>query len=425
MAERLAILGGPKAVTLDTQEQWKPPIEEQKQAICKLIEEQFFSGSGTGIGKEFEDAFAAYVGARYCLSVNHGHTAIMSALYAVGVGPGDEVLVPDLGYIGSYAGVIHLGARPIFCDVDPKTGLIDPADAEKRITVHTRAIIPIHMNGYVCDMDGLFRLRERYGIAIVQDACHAHPAKWDGVNLGTLPDLACYSLQGSDPYGKPASAGEGGMVTTNNREFYERMLIYCHLHRVGVEQELTNPLYRMLGNQGLGLKWRAHPFEMALGLISLRTLDYRNERRLENRRILYEGLRGVPGVRLPEPYPKAQDGGFYGGLHLFYAPEQLDGLAPEKYVAALQAEGVPVSGFRDRPEHLRPLIQRGFDLYGHNRGPIPPGTYNYKKGDFPVTEALLGGLALRLPAYIEPVPGLLEQIIAAFGKVAENYKSLL
>jgi len=425
MSEKLAINGGEPAVTASTEEQWQPPIEEQKKTIDELIDRQYLSGSGTDVGKEFEDAFRAYTGARFCLSTDHGSNAIMAGLYAVGVGPGDEVITPDLGYIGSYTGVIHLGARPIFCDVDPNTGLIDPADAERRITPRTRAILPIHMNGRVCDMDGLFYLRDKYGIAIVQDCAHAHPCKWDGVNLGALPDVACYSMQGADPFGKPAAAGEGGINTTNNREFYERILIFCHLHRVGIEDELTNPNYRMLGNQGLGLKWRAHPFTMALGLISMKTMDYRNERRLENRRILYEGLQDVPGVRIPKSYPKAQDGGFYGGLPLFYAPEQLDGLPAKKYLAALQAEGVPVAGYRDRPEHLRPLIQRGFDIYGHGRGPIPPGTYNYKRGDFPVTEALLGGGAMRVPAYIEPPQGLLDQIIHAFEKVAANYESLL
>ena len=419
--DNLAIHGGKPAVTLDTKEQWRPPIEKQKQAVCDLVERQYFSGSGAGVGKEFEDAFRAYTGAKYCLSVDHGSNAIMSGLYAVGVGPGDEVLAPDLGYIGSYCGVIHLGARPVFCDVDPNTGLIDPADAERRITDRTRAMIPIHMNGYVCDMDGLFRLRQKYGIAIVQDAAHAHPSKWDGTNLGNLPDVACYSMQGEDPTGKPIPAGEGGITTTNNREFYERMLIFCHLHRTGMAEELTNPAYRMLGNQGLGLKWRAHPFAMALGLVSMKSVDYRNERRLANRAKLHGLLDGVPGVRLPKSYPKAGDGGFYGGLRLFYSPEQLGGLSPDKYVSALQAEGAPVGGDRDQPEHLRALFQRGFDLYGHGRGPIPPGSYNYKRGDFPVTEALLGGLALRLPAYIEPVGGLIEQIATAFGKVGEHY----
>lgn len=425
MSETLAILGGQPAVTIDTNDKWRPPLERQKKAVCELIDRQHLSGSGTGVGKEFEDHFASYVGARYCLSTDHGSNAIMAGLYAVGVGPGDEVIVPDLGYIGSYAGVIHLGARPVFCDVDPNTGLMDPADVERRITARTRAMIPIHMHGYVCDMDGLASLREKHGIAIVQDCAHAHPCGWGGTNLGALPDVACYSLQGMAPLGKPVSAGEGGVNTTNNREYYERILVYCHLHRAGIADELTNPQYRMLGNQGLGLKWRAHPFTMALALLDMQDLDYRNERRLRHRETLYRGLEGIPGIRLPESYPKARDGGFWGGLRVFYDAHELGGLPLRRCLDALQAEGVPARAPRDGPEHLRPLIQRGFDLYAGGRGQMGPGAYHHKRGDFPVTEALLDGGMIYLTAYVEPSEGLLEQLIGAFRKVSDSYRKLL
>jgi len=213
------------------------------------------------------------------------------------------------------------------------------------------------------------------------------------------------------------------MTTTGNRAFYERMLIYCHLHRAGMGDELTNPLYRMLGNQGLGLKWRAHPLALAIARISLADLDDRNQRRMKHRRTLYEGLRDVPGVRVPRSYPKAEDGGFYGGLLLIYEPDQMGGLPAPSYYQALRAEGVPLSVRRDPPEHLRPLFQRGFDLYGGGRGPIGPGSYDYRVGDFPIAESLAGRMCY-LPAYIDPPDGLLDQILAAFRKVAKGYASL-
>ena len=334
------------------------------------------------------------------------------------------MITPTMGYIGSYTGVIHLGAKPVFCDVDPGNGLIDPADAEKRITKHTRAILPVHFNGTVCDMDGLLALRDKYGVAIVHDAAHAHPCGWDGKKLGAWPDVVCYSMQGSDPFGKPVSAGEGGIVTTSNRAYYERMLIYCHLHRSGMLDELTDPTYRMLGNQGLGLKWRAHPLALAIGLISLRNVDYRNTQRLKHRDTLYRALAGVPGVHPPIAYEKAEEGGFYGGLRMLYAPEELGGLPAVAYMEALKAEGVRASLRRDGCEHMRPLVQRGFDLYGHGRGPIGPDAYDYHAGDLPVAEDVVRRL-FSLPAYIEPAEGLIEQIIAAFTKVSAAYESLL
>jgi dTDP-4-amino-4,6-dideoxygalactose transaminase len=188
-------------------------------------------------------------------------------------------------------------------------------------------------------------------------------------------------------------------------------------------KELTDPTYRMLGNQGLGLKWRAHPLALAIARISLQNVDYRNEQRLKHRQTLYDALEAVPGVRPATAYPKAQEGGFYGGLRWFYIPEELDGLPRDKYLGALKAEGVPVSLRRDYCEHLRPLFQRGFDLYGHNRGPIGPDAYDYKAGDFPVAEDVIERL-FYMPAYIEPAPGLIDQIIAAFAKVSAAYETL-
>lgn len=422
MSDKLAIHGGQPAVTVSAEEGWKPPYEAQKRAVGELIDAEYLSGAGDGVGLQFEDEFRAYSGAGFCLSVDHGSNAIMAGLYAAGVGPGDEVIVPSRGYIGSYVGVLHLGAKPVFCDCCPDNALIDPADAEKRITPRTRAIVPIHFNGTMCDMDGLLYLRNKYGLAIVHDACHAHPSRWDGARVGALPDLVCFSLQGSDPEGKPVCGGEGGVVTTSNREFYERVLIYCHLHRRGMEDELTNPVYRAIGRQGLGLKWRPHPLAMALARISLQSADYRSDRRLEHREELYGGLAGVPGIRPSKSYAKAQDGGFYGGYRVIYVPEELGGLDAQAYQKALRAEGVPISFYRDAPEHLRYIIKQGYDLWGHNRGPIPPGTYDYKVGDLPVTEAmLLEGRAMRVKPYIEPAPGLLDQIIAGFRKVGAWY----
>jgi dTDP-4-amino-4,6-dideoxygalactose transaminase len=424
MGEKLAIHGGEPAVTVSTKEGWQPPIEEQKAAVAELIDKQFLSGAGHGVGKQFEEEFAAYTGADYCLSTDHGSNALMSALYAVGVGPGDEVIVPSRGYIGTYTGVIHLGAKPIFCDCDPNTGLIDPADAEKRITAKTRAIMPIHFNGTVCDIDGLLYLRQKYGVAVVHDACHAHPARWDGVNVGSLPDVVGYSLQGTDPNGKPVSGGEGGVVTTNNREFYERVLIYCHLHRRGIDDELTNPVYAMLGRQGLGLKWRAHPVAMALARISLQSVDYRSEQRATYRARLFAALEEIPGITPAKSYAKAEDGGFYGGYRVFYEEDELNGVEPEMYREAMRAEGVNLRFYRDDPEHLRPLIKQGFDLYGHDRGPVGPGAYDHQVGDLPVTEEmLLGGRVMRFGPYIEPAEGLIDQTITAFEKVSTWYQS--
>ncbi|HID95563.1 MAG TPA: DegT/DnrJ/EryC1/StrS family aminotransferase [Candidatus Latescibacteria bacterium] len=431
MSEKLAILGGKPAIEIKEPERWRRPVEEEKKLVCQLLDEGFVSGSGTGLPKEFEEDIREYVGCNFCLTVDHGSTALASAYYAVGVGPGDEVITPTAGYIGSYCGALHLGARPVFCDIDPKTLLVDPEDVERKITKRTRAINIIHFHGNVCDMDAFLHIRDKYGIPIVEDAAHALGAEWDGKKIGTIGDIACFSLQGSNPIGKPVAGGEGGFVTTNVRELYERQLIYCHLHRAGVTDELTNPAYKGLDSEVLGLKWRAHPLALALAKVSLNTLEYRIKRSNENREKIFEALREIPGLEPEGSHPKVRRVNLYGGLRIIYHPEALEGLPVERFVEALKAEGVPVKslGF-PYLEHLRKIFREGFDLWGRDRGPLGgefcglPPFKPYKEGDFPVAEDVHRRV-INIPSYINPAEGFLDQLIGAFRKVVENYKSLL
>jgi len=426
----LAIDGGEPAVRVEDPETWERPVERQTEAVTGMIEEGFFSGAGYGPPEEFEERFADAVDAEYCLSVDHGSTALASAYYAVGVGPGDEVITPAAGYIGSYAGALHVGARPVFCETDPETLLVDPDDVEERITDRTAAINVIHKQGRVCDMDALLAIREEYDVPIVHDAAHAHGSAWDGTPVGGLADVACFSMQGIPPDGKPVAAGEGGIVTTDDRELYERQLSYCHLHRRGVTDELTREPYRNLDGEVLGRKWRAHPFAIALAAIQLDSLDERVRKRVAYRDELFEALEAVSGVRPVWPHAKSEADGLYGGLRVVYRPDELGGVPVEAFVEALQAEGVSASGPSvGHLEHLRTIHTEGYDLWGEDRGPLG-GTFcglppfdTYEAGDFPVTEAL-DERVLRLPSYLEPVEGTVARTVEAFEKVAAEHERL-
>jgi len=246
-----------------------------------------------------------------------------------------------------------------------------------------------------------------------------------GKKIGSFGDVAGFSLQGTTPGGKPVAAGEGGVLTTNSREIYERQLIYCHLHRAGITDEVTIPEYRMLEAQVLGYKWRGHPLALAIGLVSLETLDYRIEKSGEYRESLFAALRELPGLQPEKTYPKAKRVSLYGGLKIIYDPEQYDGLPAGRFVEAMQAEGAPVSGPGvSHMMHLKSLFCRGFDLWGHGRGPLGKDFTPYKKGDFPIAEDLATRV-LHTPCHIEPKEGFLDQVIGAFEKVAENYQELL
>ncbi len=377
--------------------------------------------------RDFEAEFREFVGCEYVIATSHGHTAIAGAFFAAGVGRGDEFIHPDIGYTGSYVGALHMGATPVFCEVDPNTLLADPKDIEKRITNKTRAINPIHHAGRVCDMDALLELCRRHNIMLVEDAAHAHGSEWGGRRIGNVGHVACFSLQGVLPSGKPVAAGEGGILATNDREIYERALVYTQLHRTGVTDELTNPVYAKLEPQLLGWKWRPHPLALAIARVSLRTLPWRIQRFAENRDALVDRLRGVPGIRPVATYPKAKGSELYGGLTFLYDPDALGGLPVTTFSEALAAEGVPnrAWGFH-KPEHLRSIYTEDLPgLWGRNHvGPADVPLPRYREGDYPVTEGLQSRV-LRLKGWIETTDQAISQTADAFKKVVEHHKELL
>jgi len=188
----------------------------------------------------------------------------------------------------------------------------------------------------VCDLDALLTLCAEHDVVLVEDAAHAHGSEWDGVRIGNLGHIACFSMQGLDPGSKPVSAGEGGIVATNDRELYERALIYCHLHRSGAMDELTSPVYKRLNPQLLGWKWRAHPLALALARVSLQSLPYRLKQYAATRDELADKIKDLPGVGLAHNYPKAKGAELYGGLRFLYEPETMNGLSAERFCEALK-----------------------------------------------------------------------------------------
>jgi dTDP-4-amino-4,6-dideoxygalactose transaminase len=424
IAQKLAILGGPRAVTVPARERWEPPKEKIKEVVCRLIDEGAYSVAGVGISLEFERRFAEYIGVPYCIGFDHGTSALWAAYYAVGVGPGDEVLHPCYTWICSIAPAVHMGARPVFCEIDPERLVIDPVDMERRITPRTKAVSIVHLYGNVCDMDAIMSIARRHGIAVIEDCSHCHGAEWDGKKLGSIGDIGCFSMQGGPPFGKPIAGGEAGLAVTSNREYYERMLLFSQLNRVGLEQELTNPEYRAFAPTNFGLKFRPHPWAMAVGLVLMDSLDYRNERRRQYRQKIYDGLAGVPGVRPLKSYPKAKPAGFYGGMHLMYHPQELGGLPVERLIEALQAEGVDMHHRGYELTHRLKLFAEGYDIYGKGVGPLVGDYPGYPPGSLPVSEEAHRRI-LGMPVFIEEEPGYSDQVIAAFKKVTSHYRELL
>lgn len=197
--------------------------KEEIDAVARAINtKDFFKINGSGCEVlNFEEEWKEYTGSDYALLMSSGFGALTSALIGLGIGPGDEVIVPGYTYIASALAVTAVGAIPVIADID-ETLTIDAAEVEKKLSKHTKAIIPVHIMGFPCNMDSLKELAEKHGIAIVEDACQSIGGKYKGKFLGTIGDAGAYSFN----YFKNITAGEGGALVTKNRQIYERALIY-------------------------------------------------------------------------------------------------------------------------------------------------------------------------------------------------------
>lgn len=419
---QLAILGGPKAVTVEPKENWQAPKEEIKAIVNKMIDDGVYVAAGCGVPAQLEEEFRNYIGTKYCLSQNTGTSTLLAAYWAVGVGPGDEVIHPTYTWICAISPVIHLGARPVLCEIDPETLLVDPEDLEKRITPRTKAISVVHLYGNVCDMDAIMAIARKHNLPVIEDCSHCHGAEWDGRKCGSIGDIGCFSMMGDPHLGKPLPGGEGGLVTTNSKELYERILAYGHLNRYGMR--FDDPTFQAFAPYNLGLKFRAHPWAMGMGLVMFKSLDERNARRDAYRQKIYDALTDIPGISAVKTYAKSAAKGCFGGMHMMAHPDELGGLGTARLIEALQAEGVDMHHRGYALVHRLKLFAEGYDLFGKGTGPLSGDYPGYPEGSLPVSEEAHGRI-LGMPTYIEETPGYSSQVINAFRKVTANHKELL
>lgn len=229
---------------------------------------------GTPVVRQFEQVWREMTGLKYCLTTCNGTLAIYSALFGLGVGPGDEVICPTYTWICSISPALLLGARPVFCDSDPATMQLDPADVRRRITSKTRAIVVVHLWGWVADMDAIMTISRETGVPVIEDCSHAHGATYKGQAVGSVGHVGCWSLQGT----KPVSGGEGGVLATNNVEIFDRACLLGQVNRMA-GMDLQTASYQEHQPLGLGMKTRAHPLGIGIALVQLRKLAELNERR--------------------------------------------------------------------------------------------------------------------------------------------------
>ncbi|MCZ6679807.1 MAG: DegT/DnrJ/EryC1/StrS family aminotransferase [Candidatus Poribacteria bacterium] len=400
---------------------WRQMTEAEAQIAYDMTLRNELSG-GTPVVREFEQMWREKHATRFAVSVINGTSAIHSAMFGLGIGPGDEVITPTYNWICSIAPAPMLMARPVFCDIHPQTLMIDPEDARRRITERTRAIVAVHLWGNVCDMDALMKLSEETGVAIIEDCSHAHGAMYKGRPCGSIGHVGAWSLQGS----KPTSAGEGGMVGTNDVDIFERACLIGQVNRVA-GLDLVTDKYKHLQPLGLGVKFRAHPLGIGIASVQMKKLDELNARRRNHIQTVEAGLAGIRGVQPVAKYEGAEPAGFYG-FPIHHDPEEMGGLSTDRFIDALNKEGLRARGNGYPLLHTLPLFADGFDIFTRGRGPLCTpemgGDYQgYQPGDFPIAEKVCSRLVF-LPVFSAPVENAAEQVIAAIRKVAEHAEEL-
>lgn len=385
-------------------DKWQQVTEQEAQIAYDMTLRNELSG-GTPTVRDFEAKWRKWTGLEHAITVMNGTSALYCAYFGLGVGPGDEVICPSYTWICTIAPALFLGARPVFVEVDPHTLQIDPEDVRRRITSKTRAIVAVHLWGNVCYMDSLMDISQETGIPILEDCAHAHGAKYDGHIVGSIGHVGVWSLQGS----KALSAGEGGVLATNDAEIFERACLAGQVNRIG-GLDLMTKKYADYQPLGLGMKFRAHPLGIGIATAQFEKLDDLNHRRQAYVEAVEEKILDLPGLSPVKVYDKAKRGGYYA-FPILHEPKAHNGLLTGKFLRLILEAGLKSSPCPYGLLHRLKLFAEGFDLFTRKRGPLGKDYPGYREGDFPVTEGVHKRLIF-LPMLSDPVPDAADRVVA-------------
>jgi len=433
LVEKLAIEGGKRTIPEGSVKPWPIITDEDKKALLDVLDSvQHITGAGMGGGLlwgfgpqmlALEKEWAEYVGTKYCIVTNSGTAALHITMGAAGVGPGEEVITSAFTFLASASCVLHHNGVPIFVDIDPKTFTIDPKKIEEKITKRTKAIIPVHIHGLPAEIDEVNRIAKKHNLVVIEDACQAHGAEYKGKKVGSLGDMAAFSLNGS----KNLQALEGGLFNTDREDYRD---LANKVRSFGEEIKPDEP--RKYNATIMGWQYRPHELTCALARSQLRHLDEWNVLRIKNCEYLSEQLSKIDGIQPPHvpPYMKS----VYWAYVVRFRPADLDiRLHPRKFrlaiERALKAEGVPAGQWQTMPVPAQSIFQ--FRV-GYGKGcpwtcPFGdrPGKYVYRGEDYPETVKLMDD-STRIQGIWPPNDiELMELYVEAFRKVFDNLDPII
>jgi dTDP-4-amino-4,6-dideoxygalactose transaminase len=415
---KLAIKGGNKVRTKGFFA-WPHYDERELNYVEEVIKSRtWFAGMrGADPGtktEQFEKKFAQYHDANYGIACANGTVAIEIALRAAGVGAADEVIAPALTFIATLSAVLAVNAIPILVDTIYDTQCISPDEIEKAITNKTKAIIPVHYGGFVCDMDRIIKIARRHNLIVIADAAHAHGAVYKGKKLGSTSDAATFSFQES----KTMTAGEGGIIITNNSELAEKCIQYRSCGRHEGQSWYTHYV--------LPLNYRLAEIQSAMLLAQLERLDAQLKRKNENAHYLAGRLKDIDGIN-PVPGDGNTDVNGYYLYLLQYDKEEFAGASRDRFVEALNAEGIPCHIGYPWPLSKNPLFQQVKE--GPRGCPFTCPYYgkeiSIKDQKFPVTEKICSETVVIPHQVLLSPKSDIDDIAAAIAKIKENAGELL
>ncbi len=421
--EKLALLGGKPFVETQADEslfKWPIFTDEDINAAMDVVKNNKFSG--TDITEKFQEEFAQWQGRKYAIAYCNGTMSLTAAMFAIGLGVGDEIICPTKTYWGSVSQALNFGASPVFCNID-ETLTLDPNDLERCISPRTKALVVVHYFGYPCDMDKIMAIARKHNIYVIEDLSHAQGGMYKGRKLGTFGDVAAMSMMS----GKSFAVGEMGMLACDDRKIYERAMAFGHYERNNekfiTETDELKPFFHIaLG----GVKGRANQLCAAIGRVQLK---YYDERCAEIRKAmnyfwdLVEDLPGIRPIRVDESTGSNMAGWY--SPHGLYISEELHGLSVGRFCQALRAEGC-VGGWDGGNFclHTHDLFKT-FDLFGMGK----PTRIAFNDRDIRVDDEALKRSeeyeCFSIPWFKHYDKEWIEKYAGALRKVIENHEQLL
>ncbi|GAA0318747.1 UDP-4-amino-4,6-dideoxy-N-acetyl-beta-L-altrosami ne transaminase [Bacillus carboniphilus] len=370
--------------------------EDDIQSVIKILKGDYLT-TGPAVG-EFEQEIASYVGAKYAVAFSNGTAALHGACFAAGIGEGDEVITTPMTFAASSNCVLYQGAKPVFADIDFNTYNIDPQKVEELINDNTKAIIPVHFTGQPVALDEIHILAKKHSLVVIEDAAHALGATYKGKNVGSLSDMTMFSFH---PV-KHITSGEGGIITTNNEEYYQKLLQF-RSHGITREPdkliENHGPWYYEM--QFLGFNYRMTDIQAALGTSQLRKIDKFIDLRKKFASMYNEAFKDINEIQIPY-----QDQSGSSSWHLYIIRLNLEKLlgSRKKVFEALLNENIGVN-VHYIPVHLLPY----YSQLGYQRGICPNAEKLYEE-------------IITLPLFPAMTEEDVNDVIAAVNKVINNYR---